>query len=244
MKFNTKPSNPFAVAPEINFGISEKLSPDWIKTERVENKKSKSELDIIYIGEHVVINLKKNNVIESSIGFDLTTATRIKKAWEWEAEDELIAYATASSDTLCVMGCNFKDWEIPFTSLPCFEKIPISERTNFELDEDGSYIYWECADIHLDLENFKAAVDPDFKAELLLEKQKYNKSFGKAIKLVRKKYNLKQRDIENISDRHIRRIEKEGYQPTLEILKKLAKAHQLDFESYLEKVNEQLRIIK
>lgn len=243
MKFNTKPSNQFSVAPEKNFGISENLNPDWIKTERIENSKSKTELDIIYIGEYVVINLKKNNVKESSLSFDIATAKRIKKAWEWEAQDELIAYASASSDALYVMGCDFNYWEIPFTSLPCFEKIPISERNNFELDEDGSYLYWECADIHLDLENFKAAVDPEFKAKLLLEKQKYNESFGRAIQLVRKEYKLKQKDIENISDRHIRRIEKEGYQPTLDILKRLATAHQLDLESYLEKVNEKLKKI-
>jgi DNA-binding XRE family transcriptional regulator len=241
MTFNAKPSNLFSVAPEKNFGISENLSPDCIKTERVENSKSKSELDIIYIGEYVVINLKQNNVIKSFIVSDLAVAERIKKAWEWEAEDELIAHVTASSDTLCVMGCDFECWEIPFTSLPCFEKIPVSERTNFELDKDGSYLYWECADIHLDLESFKAAVDPEFKAKLLLEKQKYNKSFGEAIRSVRKEYKLKQKDFENISDRHIRRIEKEGYQPTLDILKKLATAHQLDLESYLEKVNEKLK---
>ncbi|MEM9275252.1 MAG: helix-turn-helix domain-containing protein [Cyanobacteria bacterium P01_F01_bin.143] len=241
MNFNTKPSNLFPFSPEINFGISESLNPNWITTERIEN--SKSELEIIYIGENVVINLKQNDNRKSFLGFDIITAKRIKRAWEWEAEDELIACATASSDSLFVMGCDFEYWKIPFSSLPCFEKIPISERNSFKLDEDGSYLYWECADIHLDLENFKAVIDPEFRAKLLLEKQKYNESFGKAIQLLRKEYKLKQKDITNISNRHLRRIEKEGYQPTLDILKKLAIAHQLDLESYIEKVSEQLKTI-
>ena len=68
MNFNTKASNPFPFAPEINCGISESLNSDWIKTERVENSKSKSELEIIYIGENIVINLKQKDNKKSFLG--------------------------------------------------------------------------------------------------------------------------------------------------------------------------------
>ncbi len=135
------------------------------------------------------------------------------------------------------MVCDLTTWEIPFKALPCLDIVPQSERDNFELDEDGSYLYWECADLHVDLEDLKAAVDPEFKEQLLIEKQEYGKSFGKAIAAVRKAHKLNQDGIDGLSDRHLRRIENEGQQPTLDTLKKLAISHGLDLEDYLAQVN-------
>lgn len=104
-------------------------------------------------------------------------------------------------------------------------------------DEDGSYLYWESADLHLDLEDIKAAVNPMFKEQLLLNKLEYGKSFAKAITIVRKTHQLNQDEIDGISDRHLRRIENEGQQPTLNALKKLSTAHGLDLEDYQAQVN-------
>ena len=239
MSLNASLNNIFPETIENKYGVLELSNPDLVRTESLENKKSKSKLDIIYIGEKIIINLISDEN-KSFIGFDLKTVKRIKQAWEWEAADELIACVDISPNVLSIMGCDFQDWEIPFESLPCFDNISDDDRANFELDEDGSYLYWECADLHLDLESFKAVVDSEFKAKLLCKKEKYNKSFGKAIKLLRKEYKLNQKDIKSISDRHIRRIEKGTSQVTLDILKKLATSHKLDLESYLEKVNEKL----
>lgn len=202
--------------------------------------KIKSELNLIYLEDSVILQVKeKNKPSESYYGFDREVAKRIKSAWEWEAEDELIAIAFASEDTLFVMGCDLKTWEIPF-NLPCFKQVSPKERGNFEIDEDGSYLYWKNVDLHLDLEDFKAAVDPEFKAQLLAKKQEYGKSFGRAIAVVRKAHKLNQDGINSISDRHLRRIENEGQQPTLDVLKKLAKAHGISLEDYFVEVNEAL----
>lgn len=115
---------------------------------------------------------------------------------------------------------------------------------NFEIDEDGSYLYWQSVDLHLDLEEIKAAVDPEFKEQLLLNKLEYGKSFGKAIATVRKAQHLNQNKIDGISDRHLRRIENEGAPPTLDVLKKLSIAHGLDLEDYLTLVNQARANIK
>jgi DNA-binding XRE family transcriptional regulator len=222
------------------FLATSQLKLNRLKSETIHNKKTKSELNLIYLEDSVILQVKeKNKPSESYYGFDLEVAKRIKSAWEWEAEDELIAIAFASEDTLFVMGCDLKTWEIPF-NLPCFKQVSPSERGNFEIDEDGSYLYWENADIHLDLEDFKAAVDPEFKAQLLAAKQEYGKSFGRAIAVVRKAHKLNQDGIDGISDRHLRRIENEGQQPTLDVLKKLAKAHGISLEDYFAEVNEAL----
>ena len=190
----------------------------------------------------VILQVKqKNQPIETYYGFDLNAAKRIKSAWSWEAEAELIAIASISTDSLFVMGCDLKTWEIPFSSLPCLDRVPQSELGNFELDEDGSYLYWECADLHVDLEDLKAAVDPEFKEQLLTLKLEYGKSLGSAIAAVRKAHKLNQDGIDGLSGRHLRRIENEGHAPTLDTLKKLATSHGLDLEDYLAQVNEVIK---
>lgn len=217
------------------------LNLSRLRSEIIQNNHTKSELDLIYLEDSVILQVKrKNQPVETYYGFDLQAAQRIKSAWEWEAEEELIAIASASTNSLFVMGCDFKTWELPFASLPCLDRVSQAERGNFKIDEDGSYLYWECADLHLDLEEIKAAVDLKFKEQLLIEKLEYGKSFGKAIAAVRKAHKLNQDAIKGISDRHIRRIENEGQQPTLDALKKLAASHGLDLESYLAEVNQSL----
>ena len=189
----------------------------------------------------VILQVKgKNKPVETYYGFNPKAAKRIKSAWEWEAEAELIAIASASENSLFVMGCDLKTWEIPFSSLPCLDRVPQSQKGNFELDEDGSYLYWECADLHVDLEDIKAAVDPKFKEQLLIKKLEYGKSLGSAIAAVRKAHKLNQDGIDGLSGRHLRRIENEGVPPTLDALKKLAASHGLDLEDYLAQVNQSL----
>lgn len=215
------------------------LNLNRLQSEKIYNSKTKSELDLIYLKDSAIIQIKrKNKPLESYYGFDLKVAKRIKSAWGWSAEDELIAVASVFDNSLFVMGCDLTTWEIPFTALPCLNKIPESKRGDFKIDKDGSYLHWENADLHLDLEEIKAAADPEFKEQLLLSKLEYGKSFGKAIAIVRKVQRLNQNEIDGISDRHLRRIENEGIPPTLDVLKKLSKAHGLDLEDYLTVVNQ------
>lgn len=248
MSLNTKVDPVFSVEPKANSLAAKFLKLNRLKSETIKNNSTKSELDLIYLENSVILQVKrKNQPVVTYYGFDPKVATRIKSAWQWEAEADLIAIAafapgTASTaeDSLLVMGCDLKTWEIPFPALPSLNRISQSERENFEIDEDGSYLYWKCSDLHVDLEEIKAAVDLKFKEQLLIEKLEYGKSFGKAIAAVRKAHKLNQDAIKGVSDRHIRRIENEGQQPTLDALKKLAASHGLDLESYLAEVNQSL----
>ncbi|MGL4883709.1 MAG: helix-turn-helix domain-containing protein [Waterburya sp.] len=238
MSLNTKIDFMYSANKQANLATSF-LNLSRLRSETIQNNHTKSELDLIYLEDSVILQIKKTNQpVETYYGFDFQAAQRIKSAWEWEAEEELMAIASASENALFVMGCDLKTWEIPFSCLPCLDLVPQSEKGNFQLDEDSSYLYWKCADLHVDLEEIKAAVDPKFKEQLLVEKLEYGKSFGKAIAFVRKAHQLNQSDIEGISDRHLRRIENEGQQPTLDVLKKLAASHGLDLEDYLTEVNQ------
>lgn len=166
---------------------------------------------------------------------------RIRSAWEMEAEDKLIATANVENSYLYVMNCGLRTWKIPFDSIPALEYISINERPNFEIDEDGSFLYWESADVHIDLEALQAAVDPELRNQLIFEKINYSESFCRAIAVIRKSRNLTQEDIPKVSSRHVRRIEK-GSIPKLETLKHFAEAHGLDLNSYLEEIARTMKL--
>ncbi len=220
-----------------------------LKTEQIKNNKTSLELIVIYTANSVILQIyddAKSHKTFFSYEYqqDTEVVDRIKQAWEWESEDELIATAKVFDNMLIVMGCDFNFWQVPFEAIPCLNQLPLSERNNFEIDPDGSYLHWQWNDVHVDLEDIKAAVDPEFKSQLYLEKLKYDRSLGKAISQVRKAHNLNQNEIEGLSDRHLRRIENEGYQVTIDVLKKLAVAHNMNLEDYLAEVTRSIDIIE
>ena len=241
MNSNTKLNNLYSVDSKIPSLATSDFKLSRLKNETIKNDKTKSELNLIYLENSVILQVKRQDLPQEFYsGFDQVVIKRIKSAWQWEAEEELIAFAFKSVDLLIVMGCDLTIWQIPFESIPSLAEVPEAERANFEIDPDGSYVYWECNDLHLDLEDFKAAIDPEFKEQLLIESLEYSKSFGRAISIVRKAHKLTQNEINGISDRHLRRIENEGQQPTLEVLKKLSLSHGLNLEDYLAEINQAL----
>lgn len=174
---------------------------------------------------------------------NLELPNRVLKAWQTGSQEELIAEATVVVNDLFVRDCALNSWRIPFDMLPSLAKIPPEERSNFELDEDGSYIYWPSADIHLDMEVLRAAVDKERQDKLNYERVIYDQYFGVAVALVRKAHNIRQTDIVGISERHIRRIER-GERPKLETLRKLAQAHGINLNDYLEEIAQTVSKLK
>ena len=215
-----------------------------LKTEQIKNNKTSLELTIIYTNNSVILQIYDGKKYHKTFECkqDKTVVDRVKQAWEWESEAELIAKAKVSEDKLIVMSCDLNFWQVSFEAMPSLNKLPPVERTKFVIDQDGSYLHWLWNDIHIDLEDIKAAVDREFKNQLYLKKIKYNQFLGKAISQVRKSYNLNQNDIEGLSARHLRRIENEGYQVTIDVLKKLAISHNMNLEDYLTEITRYINI--
>ena len=68
----------------------------------------------------------------------------------------------------------------------------------------------------------------------------YLEKFGKALRFVRKKYKISQKDIGTPGDREIRRIEKGEVFPQTNTLRDLAKAHGLPMADYLQEISKAL----
>jgi Helix-turn-helix len=168
---------------------------------------------------------------------------RIFNAWKMGAEHDLIAHASVSDQIIWVLDCALNVLKVPFDALPALRSLPEAERHNFELDSDGSYLYWKFTDTHIELESFKVAVDPVLRAKLNAEKLLYDERFCKAIATFRKELKLKQTDITGVSAKQIGRIEK-GARPKLETLKLLAQGHGLEINDYLAKIAQTMSRLK
>ena len=181
--------------------------------------------------ERAGLRMVRNTVVYSDPG----VPRRVLSAWPQNAQEELIAKASVSKDRLFVLSCALQPYEVSFDSMPSLKRIPLAERANFTVDEDGSYIYWAGPDIHLDLDAIRAAIDPEARARAEAAKALHDSRYGAAIAELRLRMGLKQSQIEGLSERQVRRIEK-GEGTTYEALGRLATAHRMDLESYLREL--------
>jgi len=167
---------------------------------------------------------------------------RVINAWSWGAQYQLIANATVIGDRLLVFSCAMEKLEIAFSDLPCLKLIPIDERSNFTISEEGSYLHWAKQDIHLDLDALRYAINPNIKHKFDAYKLSHDQEFGKAIATLQKQSKLKQSDIIGLSERQVSRIEK-GEGTKVETLSLFAQAHQMKLNDYLEAVANLMEVV-
>jgi transcriptional regulator with XRE-family HTH domain len=158
---------------------------------------------------------------------------RVLAAWLKNAQAELIARAIVADDRLILVSCEPKTYEIGFDQMPALKRITPAERNNFELAEDGSFIWWPSADIHLDLDAIRTVIDPGRRKRAERFRQEYGREYGSAIAEVRKDHGLRQTDIPGLSERQLRRIEESG-SVSVRTIEQLAKAHRLSTGDYLD----------
>lgn len=160
---------------------------------------------------------------------------RVMFAWSVGAQDRLIADANVIDGSLFALSCANESFEVSFDAIKGLAKIPAGERGDFEIAKDGSYIHWPKFDMHLDLDEIRCATDPQRRAVVAAQSIEYDTNFGKVVAALRKDLGLRQSDIKGLSERQVGRIEK-GSRPRLDSLMKLAKAHGMKTNEYLEAI--------
>jgi transcriptional regulator with XRE-family HTH domain len=157
---------------------------------------------------------------------------RVLAAWQRNAQSELIASATVANDRLIVVSCEPKTYEVGFDRIPALKKISLQQRNKFEIDEDGSFIWWPSEDIHLDLDAIRSVIDPVWRRKSERLRRLHGREYGHAIAALRRAHGLKQTEVPGISERQLRRVEQSGA-VSVRSLEKLAKAHGMPLDSYL-----------
>jgi len=106
----------------------------------------------------------------------------------------------------------------------------------FEIDEDGSFLFWPHADVHLGWEQFLQILDPAAAIAAKQRSREFNKRYGSAIRAVREAHKLKQSEIAGMTERHLRRIEHGEQRASKKTLETLANTHDLPLKAYLKEI--------
>ncbi len=137
---------------------------------------------------------------------------------------------------LLIRGPKHRMLHVPVDSIPALKGQSPAVLRNFEIDPDGSFIYWPDLDAHLGWKQFLQAVDP---IELHKAEQRvagFNQRYGAAIRGVREAAGIMQSGIDGLTERQLRRIEQGECRATAAAITALAKAHGLDADSYMERL--------
>jgi Protein of unknown function (DUF2442) len=125
---------------------------------------------------------------------------------------------------------------VPVSSVPALRDQSSAVLRNFEIDPDGSFIYWPELDVHLGWKQFLQAVDPTALWRAQQRSAVFNKRYGAAIRRVREAAGILQSKVEGLTERQLRRIEQGECRATTAAITALAKAHSLDANAYMERL--------
>ena len=107
---------------------------------------------------------------------------------------------------------------------------------DFEIDEDGSFLYWPHKDVHLGWEQCLYLIDPAAALATKDRTAKFNKSYGAAIRSFRKEHRLTQVEIQGLTERHLRRVEKGEVLASKATLEALASSHGVSLAEYMQEI--------
>ncbi len=178
----------------------------------------------------------KNTLVHS----DPQVFERVLNAWSMEAQDQLVADATVQEEVLFIRTCALETIEIEMRQLKPFKKAKSEEMLHFEVASDGAYVYWPRLDVHLDVETVRIAKDPDLQEKYRRERIENDRRLGQAIRELRKKAGLRQKDIDGVSARQVRRIENGEARARTKTLRCFAEAHEMGLNDYLNEIAESM----
>jgi hypothetical protein len=165
---------------------------------------------------------------------DAEAARRIALAQLHGAEDKLIASAEIQGDTLEVWSCEPRPFRVPIASLPALGKLSQKGLRDFAVSSSGSRLHWDEGDLDLSLDAIRAAIDPEIEQRHRDEFREDAVSYGRAIRRLRDERGIRQAQIKGITDRNLRRIESGDALPRASTLRKLAAAHSMTLQEYMD----------
>lgn len=173
---------------------------------------------------------------------ELNELRRILRAWALGDQRKNVAAAWTDDDgsKLVVLDCALDRFEIGFDEIKALERIPLIDRSKVEVHPFGYHLEWPEHDVQIDiLETYKRLRDPEYLAKKKLQAAATNKRYGQAVQAIRQKHHLTQMDIKNkvsISEKTVGRIERGEAPPTLKTIEKLANAHGMSSNEYMNAI--------
>lgn len=152
-----------------------------------------------------------------------------------EAEVTIVD-AWIEGDSLILLAPSFERLQVPLDKLARFIGANRSSTLAFEIDDDGRYLYWPHADVHMGWLQFVQLIDPVAVLKSQGRTKAFNRRYGAAIRATREAAGLKQGDIPDVTERHLRRVEQGQCAASKNVLSALAIAHDQPLDAYLKAV--------
>ncbi len=147
-----------------------------------------------------------------------------------------IVDAWIEGNELVLLSPAFERMRVPNSKLVRFLGDSDRQFSVFEIDEDGSFLYWPHSDTHLGWKQFEQLINPTVAIKDGEKSDQFKQRYGRAIKSLREEKGLKQTEIHGLTDRQLRRIEQGRQMVTTKALESLAKAHELDIADYMKEI--------
>lgn len=165
---------------------------------------------------------------------------RLIAALDAPDSDRAILDAWLEGGNLVVLSPAFERLRVPLARLPGLRGATRAQLGAFELDEYGDFLYWPSHDVHIGWCELLQVVDP--KARLRAEQKSvdFNRRYGDAIRRLREASGLAQAAVRGLSERTVRRIEQGKTRATVRALTKLAEAHRLSANEYMQRLAQAL----
>ncbi len=215
--------------------------PDWVDTET-------RYLVVLDVPEPAVLRLASTLRLHKPdqrlrVSRDPLVVKRLVIAVTRPAPWEGILDAYVLEDSLVVVLGDMSVREFPIRSLPKVGRLEREEFRRFEIDSAGSYLYWPCRDVHLGPSQMLQAVDPMYLAEVEIRRYEMAR-VSLALLDMRKDRQLKQTEIPGLSERHVRRLEKERARLTVEAATRFAGAFGLTVSEFLDELSERITALR
>ena len=166
---------------------------------------------------------------------------RLVSGLEADDQQQRIFDARAENGILRVVSPNFERLDIPIAKVPVLKNADACTLQDFEIDEDGAFIYWPELDVHLGWSQLHQLVNPEAALKASQKNQEFNKRYGKAVQKVREIAGLKPGDVPGLSEKQLGRIERGQCRLTSNAIAALSKAHKLDPNEYMKKLAKALK---
>ncbi len=174
---------------------------------------------------------------------DPSVVKRLVIALNRPAPWEGILDAYVLEDALVVVLGDLSAREFPINRLPQVRRFASRLVGRFVIDSSGSYLYWPDHDVHMGPSQMVQAVDPMYLSEV--EIRRYDMAnVSHALLEMRTDRQLKQTEIRGLSERHVRRLEKEETRLTVDAASKFAAAFGQTLSGFLDELSERVTTLR
>ena len=157
----------------------------------------------------------------------------------WEG----ILDAYVLEESLVVVLGDMSAREFPIRKLPKVRGFEPAALGHFVIDSAGSYLYWPDRDVYMGPSQMLQAVDPMYLSDVEICRYEMESVSG-VLLAMRNGRQLKQTEIPGLSERHVRRLEKENVRLTVDAATKFASAFELTLSAFLDELSERISALQ